>query len=83
MSTPQIALAGVLANHRRRLNNLAVRTSSMTLSPARPEAASSLLNPGRRMDEGFGRLTESQRYTDERLNAMIAAFERYFSTGRQ
>jgi methyl-accepting chemotaxis protein len=34
---------------------------------------------GRRMDE----LAESQRHTDERLNALIAIVERYFSDGRE
>ena len=38
---------------------------------------------GRRMDEGFARLTEAQRRTDERLNALINVVERYFSNGRQ
>ena len=43
---------------------------------------------GRRMDEGFARLTESQRRTDERmsdltqrLNTLINVVERYFSNG--
>ena len=45
---------------------------------------------GRRMDEGFARLTEAQlrtdqqgRRTDERLNALINVVERYFSNGRK
>ena len=45
---------------------------------------------GRRMDEGFARLTEAQlrtdqqgRRTDERLNTLINVVERYFSNGRK
>jgi septal ring factor EnvC (AmiA/AmiB activator) len=37
---------------------------------------------GRRIDDGFARLAESQRRTDERLNALINVVERYFSDGR-
>ena len=36
---------------------------------------------GRRMDEGFARMTESQRHSDERLNALINVVERYYSNG--
>ncbi len=38
---------------------------------------------GRRMEEGFAKLTESQRRTNERLNALINAVERYFSNGHK
>ena len=38
---------------------------------------------GRRMDEGFARLTEAQQRTDERLNTLINVVERYFSNGHK
>ena len=45
---------------------------------------------GQRIDEGFARLTEARlradergRRTDERLNALINAVERYFPNGRK
>jgi hypothetical protein len=38
---------------------------------------------GRRMEEGFSRLAESQQRTDERPNALINVVEHHFSNGRK
>jgi phage-related minor tail protein len=83
----QAELSADIAKHSERIDKLAEQTAQveqflLRLGGIVEEQGRLFEEQTRRHDERLDRLAEAQLRTDERLNALIAVVERYFSNGR-